>query len=168
MIMKKQNDSYYYALILIIGLMVLGLRTFGQSQTFQADSIPNLGEPVYFEIPVLQGEAPEPKCTTGVTLDIYDTDSDELIGSIPYGATSATLDLVNNFTLVAEPCVEGEVGQVRFFIDGDLIQTENIAPYTISGDQSGDFQKWNIEPGTYELEADPDVGESLTITLIVE
>ncbi|WP_299461681.1 DUF5060 domain-containing protein [uncultured Microscilla sp.] len=35
------------------------------------------------------------------------------------------------------------VGSVRFYLNGSLFRTENVAPYALNGDDSGDYYPWN-------------------------
>ncbi len=54
------------------------------------------------------------------------------------------------FTIRANTC--REVGSVRFHVNGNLFQTENIAPYSLTGDNpTGNYRPWNVTPGFYEL-----------------
>ncbi|MEO1166343.1 MAG: Ig-like domain-containing protein, partial [Chloroflexota bacterium] len=106
------------------------------------------------------------------SVTIIDTDDNSVQGSITNGAT-VTLDLSQNLALRAEAT---GVGSVQFYIDGNLIQTENAAPYSIAGDGGpGNLTNWNFAPGTYTLEVRPypqsngqgTVGTSLTATITI-
>jgi len=90
-----------------------------------------------------------------------------------------TTDTINlavtpDITVRANLCVE-PVGSVKFFLNGSLYKTENTAPYSLTGDNSGDYIKWNVTPGSYTLLATPysgingsgTVGTSKTINLLV-
>ncbi|MDZ7848248.1 MAG: T9SS type A sorting domain-containing protein [Owenweeksia sp.] len=82
---------------------------------------------------------------------------------------------IGNFSARADVCSEADVESVRFFVDGNLIQNENLAPYAVAGDQGGNgsFRPWNIPDGHYTLTATPyssnngngTVGISTTIDL---
>lgn len=65
-----------------------------------------------------------------------------------------------------------KVGSVVFSLDGKIVRTENGTPYALAGDfPSGDYHAWNLQAGSYTLEATPYsnynakgiMGESLTI-----
>ncbi|MEM9304808.1 MAG: Ig-like domain-containing protein, partial [Pseudomonadota bacterium] len=55
--------------------------------------------------------------------------------------------------------VSGTVGSVAFELrgPGGLLydQTENVAPYAMAGDSSGDYNIWTAAPGTYDLSVTP-------------
>lgn len=69
-----------------------------------------------------------------------------------------------------EPAV---VGSVVFELDGSVVRTESAAPYSLTGDNSGDFSPMDISPGDHTLTATPysagggggTKGTSLTISL---
>ena len=44
---------------------------------------------------------------------------------------------------------------VEFFLNGDLVRLENIEPYFINGDESGDWARFDLPSGTHELMAIP-------------
>jgi hypothetical protein len=62
---------------------------------------------------------------------------------------------LSGFSVRADVCVDDSVESVRFFINGSLTQTENIAPYAINGDAQGSFRPWNIGSGFYQVTATP-------------
>ena len=77
-------------------------------------------------------------------------------------------------TVAALPELEGFQGGVEFFLNGELVQTENIAPYALAGDEPrGDYQAFDFEPGEYTLTAVPFSqggelrGDSLSISFAV-
>jgi hypothetical protein len=84
--------------------------------------------------------------------------------------------VVGPFSVRADVCNTDSVESVRFFLDGNLIQNENLEPYAVNGDNSGAYRSWNIAAGTYELKAVPyssnngngTVGIDLTLTLIIQ
>jgi len=49
----------------------------------------------------------------------------------------------------------GSVESVVFSLDGNPIQTENLLPYAIAGDNSGDYTAWSISNGTHTVLAVP-------------
>lgn len=64
------------------------------------------------------------------------------------------------------------VGSVRFSLNGDTnYQIESEAPYTLAGDNHGDYSAWTPDPGSFTLAATPydqaggggDAGSPLTI-----
>ena len=83
--------------------------------------------------------------------------------------------LVGAFSIRADICSGGTVGSVVFNLSGNNIRTENVAPYAINGDKSGNYNSWNPANGTYVLTATPyssgggggtaGVAEVITITI---
>ncbi|MFK7942187.1 MAG: malectin [Paracoccaceae bacterium] len=55
-----------------------------------------------------------------------------------------------DFSIVAVPTTT--VGSAAFYLDGQLVRIENVAPYALFGDQSGDFAAGSLEDGDYVLE----------------
>jgi len=61
--------------------------------------------------------------------------------------------------------VSGSPGSVRFSYDGTVnYQTENVAPYAIKGDASGDYNPWTPAVGSHTLTASPYTGSNATGT----
>jgi hypothetical protein len=57
------------------------------------------------------------------------------------------------------------VGSVRFGLDGDpAYRTENVAPYALAGDTSGDYAPWTPAPGAHSVVAVPYTGPGATGT----
>ena len=56
----------------------------------------------------------------------------------------------DGFTIVAEPTKS--VGSAAFYINGSLVRVENVSPYALFGDQSGDFAAGDLQDGAYTLE----------------
>ncbi|MDZ7847045.1 MAG: Ig-like domain-containing protein [Owenweeksia sp.] len=63
--------------------------------------------------------------------------------------------VVDSFSIRAETCDTSSTGSVQFFLDGNLLHTENIHPYTIQGDDTTGYNSWNIPPGIYDLNVVP-------------
>ena len=108
---------------------------------------------------------------TGFTLVNASNNSD--IQTLLDGSTVFLPDLPLNINIRAE--VEGPVGSVRFFLNGAVERTENVAPYALAGDINGDYLPWNPSVGSYELTATPfsgtgasgSQGTGLTITFLL-
>ncbi|MEO1645631.1 MAG: hypothetical protein AAFR67_10620, partial [Chloroflexota bacterium] len=69
---------------------------------------------------------------TGLTL--IDTSDNSSAGAV----TSSPINLDDGYAIRAD--TSGDIGSIRFFIDGSAIQTESAAPYAIAGDSSGNFK----------------------------
>jgi hypothetical protein len=65
------------------------------------------------------------------------------------------LSNIGSFSIRADICNNGIVGSVAFNLNGNMVQMENSAPYSISGDNNGAFYPWNVGPGSYSLTAIP-------------
>ncbi|MEP3636992.1 MAG: malectin domain-containing carbohydrate-binding protein [Paracoccaceae bacterium] len=64
-------------------------------------------------------------------------------------ADGATLDAAN-LGIVVEP--DMLVGSAVFYLDGEKVKTENVAPYALFGDKNSDFNPGDLEEGEYILE----------------
>lgn len=89
---------------------------------------------------------------------LIDADSDSPISVYDPMPQSTTLNLAKlptkNLNLQAHTN-PSDVGSVEFLIDGNAEQTENVAPYAIAGDNSGDFNNWTPPMGMHTFEATP-------------
>jgi len=90
--------------------------------------------------------------------------------------SGATIDLSSDGTaLSVRADVSGAVGCVAFTLDGNLLRTENVAPYTINGDSNGKYTSWTPAVGSHTLKVTPyqsdnragSVGVSLQISFSV-
>jgi len=51
---------------------------------------------------------------------------------------------------------ERGVGSVKFYLNGEHVETDNVAPYSLAGDLLGYFyQSWKAKPGHYQLRVVP-------------
>ncbi|HEY5916334.1 MAG TPA: hypothetical protein VIU13_03000, partial [Chryseolinea sp.] len=81
--------------------------------------------------------------------------------------------LFHEMTVIAN--VMGEPGSVKFHLNNQVYRTENVSPYTLTGNINDDFTPWVPSVGHYTLSATPfaseggtgDVGKSLTIQIDV-
>ena len=46
-------------------------------------------------------------------------------------------------------------GSVAFFLNGTQHRRENARPFSLAGDNSGDYNEWQVAPGNYELRVVP-------------
>ncbi len=108
---------------------------------------------------------------TGFTL--VDAASDQDLRALPDGGVIDRSADGTALNIRAE--VMGTLQSVRFFLDGQVFGTENVPPYALAGDTSGDYNGWNPPVGTHVLEAVPyaddnaggTAGPGLTITFEV-
>lgn len=62
--------------------------------------------------------------------------------------------VIGSFSIRANVC-STPVGSVKFILNGSTIKTESGAPYAINGDNSGSYNAWNVNVGSYSLEGKP-------------
>jgi hypothetical protein len=107
----------------------------------------------------------EPAPTLAVTsFTLVNADTDQDIGALKDGDTINLAGLeTRNLSVRAN--VSGDPGSVRFAYDGNSnYQTENVAPYAIKGDNSGDYNPWTPALGSHTLQATPYSGSKATGT----
>lgn len=88
---------------------------------------------------------------TQLTLVNAETDRD--IRALKDGATVNTKSDGERLNIRAD--VSGDVGSVRFVLDGEDVKTENVAPYSLAGDSRGDYSAWKLGAGRHTLRATP-------------
>lgn len=86
---------------------------------------------------------------------LVNADSDSNIGLLSDGGTIDLASAGNSLNIRAN--TTGSVGSVVFQLTGQQTQnqTENVAPYALFGDSSGDYNVWNPASGSYQLTATP-------------
>lgn len=94
---------------------------------------------------------------SSLTLVNSTTDSD--IGTLENGAV-INLSITPNVNVRANLCSAAGTGSVRFKLNGSIFRTENSAPFTLAGDNNGNYNKWNVSPGSYTMEATPYSGSN--------
>jgi N-acetylneuraminic acid mutarotase len=88
---------------------------------------------------------------TGLVLVNATSDSD--IGAFSSGTN---LDVSTGATFSVRADVGGgTVASVKFLLDGVAIRTENTAPYTVAGDNAGDYTAWSVAAGNHTLAVIP-------------
>ncbi len=94
--------------------------------------------------------------TASLSVDNFDilSSSGSLIGRLEEGDEINVADpLYKSMTIVAN--TSGQVGSVKFDLNNQFYRTENVPPYTITGDQNGYFNPWVPQPGNYTLTGTP-------------
>ncbi len=80
-------------------------------------------------------------------------------GELNYGDSVSLAD--GPFNVKANLCENSGAKSVRFRLNGREYRIENSAPYAIAGDNpAGDYNKWNVSPGTYTITAIPYSGSN--------
>ncbi|HXH19668.1 MAG TPA: hypothetical protein VNJ07_11365, partial [Chitinophagales bacterium] len=123
---------------------------------------------------------PVPTPCTGNERRVYsftlvDARNDVDIGPLNNGDV-IDLALTGPISVRANVCNDANVESVRFFVNGSFFKVENIPFYTIAGDNSGNYNPWNVQPGVYTIMATPYSGDNgsgtagishaITITII--
>lgn len=104
---------------------------------------------------------------------LIDADADVAIGPLEDGDVITLSDHVNDHFSV-EVLVSGPVESVRIQLNA-ANRVENIVPYSMTGDNRGDFNRWRPPVGTHTLTATPysrdkaegDAGSSLSVEFSV-
>lgn len=98
---------------------------------------------------IIYGDAGEPEPGVNKTFTVVDADTNEVVSDLKaYGHIA-----VENFSITAtpHPGIADDVESAVFKIDDKKVQTENLVPYSLFGDNNGDFNPNELAPGTYEL-----------------
>jgi len=96
-------------------------------------------------------QPPEPVVTG---LSLVDTSTNQIIkDQINDGDTISLSTYGTSIGIIAR--TEGEIGSVRFWIDGDKVKTENKGPYHIAGDRRGNYNAWDYNTGTQTIKVTP-------------
>jgi dipeptidyl aminopeptidase/acylaminoacyl peptidase len=119
---------------------------------------------------------PPPSVSAGQTtsmsvtgLSLINADSDQPIASFDPLSDRAALDLATlptrNLSIRANTAPT-KVGSVQFTLDGQLIKTENTAPYAIAGDRNSgaDYRAWTPALGNHTLTVTPYSGRNASGT----
>jgi subtilisin family serine protease len=80
----------------------------------------------------------------------------EVLTSLHNGDTINIAD--GAYTQINLKALVGErgVGSVKFYLNGEHVETDNVAPYSLAGDLLGYFyQSWKAKPGHYQLRVVP-------------
>ena len=84
---------------------------------------------------------------------LVNAETDETIAPLNDGDV-LDLSVLPEITVEAVPIARGFKGKVDFYVDGEYIRRENLAPYALAGDNSRDgYNPFNFAPGTYEITA---------------
>ena len=84
---------------------------------------------------------------------LVDAAADRVIKTLENGDV-LDLSQLPAITIAVEPTEEHFSGYVEFYINGDFIQRERIAPYALAGDDPrGDYNPYDFAPGDYMLES---------------
>jgi len=93
----------------------------------------------------------EPLAVTALVLVDAATDTDLFV--LRPDTVLQEEDLPEAINIRAE--VQGSAGSVVFWVNEVQVRTENEAPYTLAGDDRGDYQPWEYDSGIYMIRAVP-------------
>src|SRR5439155_26795594 len=100
--------------------------------------------------------------TTVTSFRLIDASTDEAIGTLADGGVLNLASLPRKMNIQAIVSAGGNSGSVRFTYDGvDILPVENVAPFSLAGDDNGDFKNWTPRLGTHTLRAIPYAGKDL-------
>lgn len=109
---------------------------------------------------LLSNTDPDPVLSESV-FTLIDASTDQPVPGFDPIRQEAALNLeMLPASLNVEAVFEGDVGSVRFKLNGELIRAEFASPFALFGDNGGDFNAGSFAPGSYVLEATPFVGGS--------
>ena len=100
--------------------------------------------------------------TIGLSVGLYDADTDALIATLTGGETILASDIAErNLTIAAflpnDDLASGLVESIVLNLnEGQVVQTENFEPYALFGDNNGDFRgnAGILSPGTNSISLD--------------
>ncbi len=93
------------------------------------------------------------------TITLVDASNGQDVGPLSTGDT-IDLSVLPSFSVHADPCSDPAVESVVFNLDGSNIRTESVQPYSVKGDNNGNYTPWPLNPGTYTLTTTPYSGNS--------
>lgn len=89
-----------------------------------------------------------------VSFDVVDPAGNVLMTLQEGDRINASDPAFKSFTIRANTYPE-TVNNVKFYVNGRHVRTENVAPYSLSGDNNGSYFPWNPKSGNYTLKAVP-------------
>ncbi|MDB5295917.1 MAG: Kelch repeat-containing protein [Phycisphaerales bacterium] len=79
--------------------------------------------------------------TAGPTAQLVNSETDTVVGPLLDGATIDPEVLGTHLNIVAVPA-DGAVGRISFSLDGVAAGSDLTAPYTVAGEEAGDYADW--------------------------
>ncbi len=99
-----------------------------------------------------------------IALMLIDASSNNDLSPIVDGDT-IDKSVLPMFSVRADVCSDPDVESVEFVLGTNSIRTENVAPYSVNGDNGGNYSPWNLAPGFYTLTATPYSGNNTSGTV---
>lgn len=98
-----------------------------------------------------------------ISFTLVNSATDADIGALSSGAV-INLAQTPDVNVRANLCTNTGTASVKFNLNGSQFKIENSAPWALAGDASGNYNKWNVTPGTYTIQAIPYTGSNATGT----
>lgn len=118
--------------------------------------------PATWDLIQVTGDA-SPPCTANevASFTLMKSGTGGEIGPLTDGMT-INKAVTGSFSIRANTCNGQNVGSVKFIVNGSSVRTESSAPYSINGDNNGNYTAWNPATGTKTLTAVPYTGRGGT------
>ena len=98
----------------------------------------------------VQSKAVDPT-STGVDFILVDAEADFQIRRLETGDTVNVGSLGRALSLSAIPVANAGIKSATFFLNGERVRTEGVAPYTLTGDVRGDYTPWSLPLGEHSV-----------------
>ncbi|RAJ92155.1 putative secreted protein (Por secretion system target) [Larkinella arboricola] len=97
-------------------------------------------------------------CVTG--FELIHTTSGQVLRTLSEGELINLATLPTDQLTIRATTSPGAVGSVVFSLSGNMTytRTESAAPYSLFGDDQGNYRRWTLKPGSYLLTATPYLG----------
>lgn len=102
--------------------------------------------------------------TSSAFFTLIDANADTDIGSLTDGMTVNLLSL-GNLNVRANFATYFIIGSVQFRYDGSVFRTENGVPYTLAGENHGNYKAWTPRVGNHTIVAIPFSGKNAAGTM---
>ena len=89
--------------------------------------------------------------SSGVDLILVDAAADFELRRVRAGDIVDVADVGGDLSLIAVPVADAGVKSAAFLVDGKRSRIENVAPYALAGDVSGDYNAWGLTPGEHSV-----------------
>lgn len=121
------------------------------------------GAPLTISFTVIDSPTAPPPSVAVTSLTLINADTDADLQTLTTGTTLNLATLPTRNLNVRATTTPAAVGSVRFGYDGNgSFRVENVGPYALAGDSSGDYAPWTPSVGNHSLGATPFSGAGAT------